>query len=163
MRQHKTFILAAAVATLSLAPRANALDLTGEWTGKLDCVLHVDGQPDTKVKNEVVARISQSGSNVVMVLDGDMPSVTTAGITLTDGVKLDKGYVPLVDCSAYQAGVPNFINLKAATKVDGKGKLKGTLAVAIGGSPATMGTCKVTLKRTTTVDPGVTGCSFPVQ
>lgn len=159
-------VLAVAFATISLVPRAHALDLTGEWAGSVNCVTHTDGEADQKLKADVVGLITQTGSNVRMVVNGVDGGLgfSAAGITLTDGVKLEKGFVPMVDCGAQDDQVPNFFSLKATSSAEGKGSLKGTFNAAIGGSHANLFSCKLTLKRMTATDPGVsTTCSFRVQ
>ena len=155
-------LLTLAVASLvvaGVAPGASAFDLTGTWEGRWSCQ-GFDGAKFKAANPASTLQITQIGSVLAVNEDG--------GIFYNGGAILDarspatKGEVALVKCEtdSIPLGGPEGVILRAKVKADvakGTGSIKG-LSIVESDAPEAL-TCKYKYKRTSTIDPGVGGCS----
>lgn len=164
-RTRRTSTLALGALLVSAAPAAAALldyDLTGDWTGKITCSAYVGG-----VKQKIVLtptmHVSQVGQNIGVSLEIGLGGKRYAGLANPDAKKPEqKGETALILCgtdNVLGATSPDEIGrMSVAAK---PGKVKATLkGLSFYSDVADHGTCKWSMKRISTTDPGVdTACS----
>jgi len=144
---------------------ADALDLTGTWSGKFNCS-NFDGLKFNSVDKNQTLKITQPqpGQNVY---------VEWVGVAKFTGVVIDnqknpdsKGQVAMADCSTspeLNAFYAEIAKLSASVnRSKSKGSLSGTSIYSIPESqnaPQTVGQCKWNFKLVDPQDPGVgAGC-----
>jgi hypothetical protein len=145
-------------------PAARGFDLTGHWVGKTSCKGLGDGAKFAG-KSDIVADVSQSGRDVNIGFQGFSFLTLARAIAVPSAKNADKGEVGFVACDNEPDPVFGVTGrAKVATKPSkGTGTMRFVAIVAgkdlngLGVADATF-TCTGTLKRTSTVDPGVGGC-----
>ena len=150
------------LALVGLAVPATAADLAGTYAGKAKCVETRDGQPTTRKKFEVTARISES----LVVPTGSIINVVFNSRSLQGDVFFDvkkpanKAVGVMVDCQQLllpEDLVSGMMFFKAKVKPGSpKGTLKFTSIFHEVGK--LVETCKGSLKRVSAIDPNVEFC-----
>jgi hypothetical protein len=158
MRTTRTFVLASVLAVLPTA--AQAYDLTGTWTGKWTCK-GFDGEKFTTENKTAVMRISQPGGGNAIYVDLDNGGFRYNGEAIPDTAKPEKGDAVFIACPTDNdplSGIES--EMVRATVKTKAGTFKASFkALSIFEDEFVgVGTCKYSLKRTSTTDPGVVAC-----
>jgi len=142
---------------------ADALNLTGTWSGKFKCS-NYDGLKFSTLDKNQTLKISQVGQNVSAEWVG---VAKFTGFVIDDLKKPDsKGQAALADCSTnfdLSGGFAEMAKLSASVNPNkGKGSLSGTSVYSVPESQdvlKTVGQCKWSFKLIDPQDPGVAaGC-----
>lgn len=159
--QPRVFVAATFVALLAItlaAPSARAYDLTGTWVGKYTCT-GFDGAKFKSDSKNSTFKITQTGNAIAADLDN--AAYRYNGAPIPDSAKPEKGEAVFVECSndnvPLSGGESEIIRWSVKTKAGTfKATLKGLSIFEdnLGG----VGTCKYSLKRVDTADPGILGC-----
>jgi hypothetical protein len=162
LRLARSLAMALVIVAAAYAPPAlAALDLTGTWTGTWKCKDVTSGAA-TKPEGTVTMTITQSGGDVNAFVDWGGSNDTFQGHIqeLTD--KPGQGATTLIACET-RAGSSSYAEtLSANVKVSAKrATFKGVSAYEEATRTVVGGTCKYSLKRTATTDPGVAACPVP--
>ena len=158
---HRWSALALGAFLASASPARAALityDLTGDWTGKITCNVFAGG-----VKQKIVLtptmHVSQIGQNIGVEIELGLGSKRYAGLANPDAKKPEqKGETALILCgtdNVLGATSPDEIGRMSVSAKPGKVKasLKG---LSFYSDVDDHGTCKWSMKRISTTDPGVT-------
>lgn len=147
------------VLTASFAPAAYGFDPTGTWVGTQNCIVEDLTGGTTKLKDEISFEISVDGQSYEgSIIASSAGSTSVFGTLLPSARKPDKGVMSMTACpiSITTSATGRFtVKTDAA---DGSGKLKALLLVAY---PGGIGTCKIAVRRTSTVDPNVSAPCLP--
>jgi hypothetical protein len=154
-------------ALLALPLSAAAVNLTGTWEGKMVCkgqdldgskAKFTIGPPDV-----LSIQVTQTGNALAMHIVFSDATDVYSGLVAEDAKKTDKGRLFLAHCTTNDVqGDENDMgnwdetaDLAVSSNDKGKGKIKGlsTYLDNLG-----EGSCKWSLKRMGTADPGVAGC-----
>ncbi len=151
-----SFVAVTAPASSAVA----ALDLTGTWSGTWKCKDVTNGVLSRTV-NTLTMTVTQSGSNVYAVLAwvgrGSPSSFHGHVDELTDDP--GRGTTTLIACGTTDTSSGYVESLSANVKTSASGAtFKAISTYEQANVPTVGGTCKYTLKRTTTADPGVAAC-----
>jgi hypothetical protein len=147
---------------------ARGFYLTGSWVGKASCKGLGDGAKFAG-KSEIVADVSQSGRDVNIAFQGFSFLTTVSAIAVPSVKNADKGELGFVACGNESDPVFGVTGrAKVATKPSkGTGTMRFVAIVAgkdlngLGVADAAF-TCTGTIKRISTVDPGVGACPVVV-
>lgn len=143
---------------------ARGFDLTGQWAGKVACKGLGDGAKFAG-KSDVVADVSQSGRDVNVAFQGFSFLTTGSAIAVPSVKNPDKGELGFVACGNEPEPVFGVTGRAKVTTKPSKGTGTMRLVAIVAGKDLNglgvadaVFTCTGTLKRTTTVDPGVGNC-----
>ncbi len=148
--------LATVMAMAAMASTAQAIDVTGTWTGTKKCLTYATGTSATKFEASVTMRMTQIGSQVGAEVDG----LAFAGIVLENSAKPEVGVLTLVHCgtTATSEFIPTehyVMNVKADSE---KGVIKGSYLTAWVDFGIN-GKCTLKLERTETANPNLSACN----
>ncbi|MBI3769722.1 MAG: hypothetical protein HY271_14710 [Deltaproteobacteria bacterium] len=146
---------------LAAAPRADAFDLTGTYTGKYACkgVVTNDQSGKNSYTSDATLRVTQTGAAIGLFIDFTGSTYQYSGAAVPDVKKPEaKGEMPIVLCGTN--------DVLAGGEYDELGRLKvsakpGALAAKITGTSvysdlvAGAYTCKWSFKRTDLTNPAV--------
>jgi putative lipoic acid-binding regulatory protein len=151
--------LAIAVAALSVATSARAIDLTGTWNGSYSCT-GFDGEPTKNKVKDSVLLVVQTGATLSAIIDNGSGGTyrgatidatakpTEQGETVWNACSTDP--LPLADSAS------ELVRLKVKVDPDkGAGTLSG---VSYFEQPGNLLTCKLKYKRASTAPPKFAGC-----
>jgi hypothetical protein len=150
---------------VAFAPSAlAALDLTGTWTGKWSCKDVTNGAA-MKPGGTVTMTVTQSGGDANAILQWTLKDGSPGGSETYQGhvqeitAKPGQGASTLIGCET-RAGSSLYAEaLSANVKVtSSSATFKAVSTYEQANIPTVGGTCKYSLKRTTTADPGVATC-----
>jgi hypothetical protein len=142
---------------------AQAFDLTGTWEGKYTCK-GSDGSNFT-YSVPTILEITHVGTEIRAQFPFDMGADVYAGFSIDDDRKpLDKGVAYFIHCGMTDApgsgenGYDETAFVRATTKSNGGGTLKGSTVFFVSDPPPEVSSCKWSYKRTSTTDPAVPSC-----
>ena len=145
------------LAVAAVATPTWAVDLTGTWTGQQRCKFF-DGVQTKKtfgLTNQV--KITQTATRLAVETPGGIGTFYN-GEVLDDASKSSKGRAVFAECRSTTEldGYSELVHLKAAGS-ESSGRLRGESVFR--SQRGEVGTCKWNLKRSSTDDPEVTGCT----
>jgi hypothetical protein len=173
-----TFFLALTI--LVFATRADAgsmagLDLSGTWTGKGSCTGLVQGEKFT-IPSNVTVEISTFGNEFAaafgFVGTGTIPltvDFSGCGFAIAESAKPDRGRAAVLgfeESAPYmEFGTADLskVSVFSPDKKGRTGKMKGTILGAVRDAGDLILSCKLTVERTSQVDPGIPFCLAPTM
>ena len=150
-----SLILAAGL-LFSAVPSADAVDITGTWTGTMACDLVVPENPHfrTVVRDQVIdIKMVNSWQFLLEFQDGSSPSNPMFGSAVDDGKAQNRGKVAAQSCTSNLA-IGRFLTADAVVNdVTGGGTLTGQLIHLLTSAPGFVETCRVAFRRTSAAIP----------
>jgi hypothetical protein len=162
MTAGRTTMLAVLATLIGTAP-ALAYDLTGTWTGTRKCQDLFEGAKE-KFTDTVTFAISQNGNviGIQVAVAGVAGTTNYTALANFPAAKPDKGEFATIHCGTNDVVGDSLAfdaigRMKASTKTDKvKAKVSGTTFFSdTDAAHPGLGTCKWSLTRTATTDPGV--------
>jgi hypothetical protein len=144
---------------LVVAARADAIDLTGTWEGRLRCEVSRDDAPRMTSIDPVTVLISQSGENTIHIFTETAPGgLQMQGVVVDTAASQANGRLSALLCGNDVVAGAFSLNGRAENAGGPGGTLRADVAGFLNGVQPVVYLCTLMASRVTTADPGVRAC-----